>query len=261
MKVQEIIAEQGILGSVLRPVLGGVVGAGAKALEPIATKQGAKAAAKAAKVAAWEKDLSTIGGVFGNWFSLIKNVALAWGILEPLYTTAKEIMALNAKLKNKQIEPDEYEGQVQFWLGKCVTQVAAIGAAKFSINTAGKLISTLPFSKTAGSLIAKLSGPGAAAFGVYLTTPDGSEAFWQWFVGNTFGKLVADFMRDWVGSWAKKGYDAVIGHEDSRTSPSASGSGNAAIDATSSLPTGSNSNPHGMEFDLGTGAWTNRPAR
>jgi len=141
---------------------------------------------------------------------------------------------------------------VQYWLGKCVAQVAAIGAAKFSISTAGRLITTLPFGKTAGTLVQKLSGPGAAAFGVYLTTPDGAKAFSEWFVGNTFLPLVAEFMRDWVGSWAKKGYDAVTGHEDARTTASAGT--NAAVDATSTGPTAEkNTNPFGLEFDPYTG--------
>lgn len=227
MKVQDIIANEGVVGSI------------AKALTPIAAKQGASAAAKATKTAQLKADVAVIGGVLGNWLNTIKNVTLAWGISVPIYTTAKEIIALNTKLKNNQITPEQYEGEVQYWLGRAATQIATIGAAKFAISTSGKLISTLPFGNTAGMLISKFSGPGAAAFGAYLTTTDGSEAFAQWFAGKTFLPFVADFMRDWVGSWTKQGYDALVGHEDVRYDKSATG--NTAIDTISSIPTTSTS--------------------
>lgn len=248
MKVREIIVDEGILSTIGSKLLGKAASKGAKALAPQAAKQ----AANAAKVAQFKGDIALVGGVLGNWFKIIKNVALAWGILQPIVMTAKEIMSLNQKLKNNEISPADYESEVQYWLGKCVTQIIAVGFAKFSVNTAGRLIGTLPFGSTAGALVSKLSGPAAAAFGVYLTTPDGARAFAQWFAGKSFAPLVAEFMRDWVGSWAKKGYDTLIGHEDARTPAAGSNGDSSETDAISSIPQ-VQGNPHGMKFDFATG--------
>lgn len=255
MKVREIIVnEEGIIAGIGSKLFGKLAGKGAKALEPIAAKQ----AAKAAKVTQFKNDLSLMGGVIGNWFSLIKNVALAWGIAEPIITTGWEIHKLNQQLKANTIDPVEYEKQVQYWLGKCVAQCAAIGAAKISISTAGRLIGTLPFAKTAGKLIQKLSGPSAAAFGVYLTTEEGSNAFYQWFIGESFGKIVADFMRETVGSWAKEGYDKITGHEDARgplTGPNAKTDDKDAMSSLANIQP--DTNPYGMKFDPYSGQQIN----
>lgn len=251
MKVREIIVNEGIVASLGSKLLGKAASSGAAKLAPYAAKQ----AAKAEKVAQFKGDLALMGGVIGEWFSVIKNVALAWGIAEPIITTGWEIHKLNNQLKEKSIEPVEYEKQVQYWLGKAVAQVAAIGLTKFSISTAGRLIGTLPFAKTAGKLITKLSGPGAAAFGVYLTTPAGSEAFAKWFIGESFAPWLATFMREWVGSWAKSGYDMLTGHEDVR-GPAGDAEASSFSNALANIK--SSENPYGMKFDPVTGHWINR---
>jgi len=255
MKVREIIVNEGIAAEIGSKVFGKLASKGATALGPIAAKQ----AAKAEKVVQFKNDLSLMGGVIGNWFSLIKNVALTWGIAEPIVTTGWEIHKLNQSLKAQTIEPVEYEKQVQYWLGKCVSQIVAIGFAKFSVATAGRLIGTLPFASGAGKLISKLSGPGAAAFGVYLTSEAGSKAFAQWFIGESFGKWVASFMRETVGSWAKEGYDMITGHEDARGSLTGPNANKDDKDAMSTLANVKPAeNPYGMKFDTVTGNWINR---
>lgn len=252
MKVRDIIIDEaGLIARAGSAILGKVAGKGAKALAPHAVRQ----ADKVAKVAEFKNDISLIGGVIGNWFKIIKNVALAWGIAVPVLETGWEIYKLNGQLKANKIEPVEYEKQVQYWLGRAVTQIVAIGFAKFSVSTAGRLIGSLPFGKTAGLLIQKLSGPSAAAFGVYLTTPAGAEAFTKWFIGESFLPLVAEFMREWVGSWAKAGYDTITGHEDARGPIQGDGENSFSNALADIKPS---ENPYGMKFDPATGNWINR---
>lgn len=246
MKVREIITEKGILGS--------IVSKGAELFRPAAARQAAKAASKAQTKA----ELAMIGGVLGNWWKTIKNVALAWGILEPMVVTAHDLSKLKDQLEAKEITPQEYEAYVQGVLGKCVTQVAAIGVASFSVKLIGGLIGTLPFGKTAGKLVSLLGGTAAATFGVYLTTPQGAHQFAQWFVGNSFAPWLATFMRDWVGSWVKEAYDGLTGHEDARGPITGSPTGNSVSDAFKDIPQAKN--PMGMKFDSGSGNWTNRSA-
>ena len=63
-------------------------------------------------------------------------------------------------------------------------------------------------------------------------------------------------MRDWVGSWVKQGYDAVTGHEDARDAGKDKDPTKTFATQMGPSPT----NKHGMEFDMGTGAWKNQPA-
>jgi hypothetical protein len=251
MKVRDIITNEGLVTDVGAKLFGKAASAGAAKMAPIAAKQ----AAKAEKVAQFKGDLALMGGVVGEWFKLVKNVALAWGIAEPMVVTGWEIHKLNNQLKEKSIDPVEYEKQVQYWLGKAVTQIAAIGLTKFSVSTAGRLIGTLPFASGAGKLITKLSGPAAAAFGVYLTTPAGADAFAKWFVGESFAPWLAKFMREIVGSWAKAGYDTITGHEDAR-GPIGSDDKNPVSSALADIKP--SENPYGMKFDPVTGNWLNR---
>jgi hypothetical protein len=244
MKVREIITEKGIAAT--------VVGKAADLFRPAAIRQAAKAAEKAHTKA----ELAMIGGVLGNWWKVIRNVALAWGFLEPMVATAIDLSKLKKQLDAGDITPQDYEAYVQGTLGKCVAQIATIGVTTLSVTLVGKLIGSLPFGKKAGKLISLLGGTAAASFGVYLTTPLGARQFAQWFVGESFAPWLAEFMRDWVGSWTKEAYDALTGHEDARGPIQGSATGNSVSDAFKDIPQAAN--PMGMKFDSGTGAWTNR---
>lgn len=252
MKIHELLNEKDLISTLAGPLIRPI----AKSLEPAAEKQTVKVATKAAKSEKFKHDIATIDAGLTHILSPYKQALVALGIAAPVWEAGREIAKLNEELKAGTIKPEDYEGKVQFYLGQCVAKCVAIGLSGPAVKTLGALIRTLPFGKTAGAFIIKLGSAAAPAMIAYLNTPQGAEAFFQWFAGNMYETMIAEFMRDWVGSWVKKGYDLLTGHEDVRT-PVGSNGPNSAMDAISSIPQGDDSNPYGMKFNAGSGKWIN----
>lgn len=229
-----------------------------------------KADAKLAKDAAYtaNKELVKTGATAVAKQAMDLANFAGWAV--PMTETALEIGKLNAALSAGKISTDNYNQQVQLWLGKCVSQIIAIKIAGGAVNVAGKFVGSiplLPFGGHIGEWVSKASPAAKAAFAAWLLTPDGNAAFVKWYVGKSFLPGVAEFARDWVGSLAKQGFDAVVGGIKQFTGVELGGG--AAARAAAAAPddgfgdaiTPDANASQGMKFDLGSGEWTNRPNR
>ena len=230
-----------------------------------------KADAKLAKNAAFAADAAVVKSGVATVAKGAMDLANIAGWAVPMAQTANEISKLNAALSAGKISTDDYNQQVQYWLSKCVTQITAIKLAGGVVNASGKFISSiplLPFGGWIGGWVSKASPAAKAAFGAWLLTPAGHDAFTRWYVGESFMPEVAEVVRDWVGSLAKQGFDAVAGGIKQLTGVELGG-GNAAR-AAATEPTDAGmadlikpevSKPGDMKFDLGSGEWLNRPSK
>lgn len=171
-----------------------------------AAKEAAKIAKKAkytANVAAMETSLGKAGSA-----AVKIGISIGWG--DAIYEAYTEISELNDKLAKKQITPDQYDNDVRYYLGQCVTKIAAMGVASGAFKLGGAVIKSipiLPFAGTIGSLVSSLSGTAAAGFGLWLMSPEGSKQFAEWYVSNTFSAMIA---RTWIGGMSKAAYDYIV---------------------------------------------------
>lgn len=253
MKIYDIIATEGITDKVFGKVVGKAADAAAPAAEKIS--------AKALKTAKFDQDLRILSLVLGSKANTIIKWAYAAGIVVPMITTANEIYSLNGQLKAGKVAPAEYEKQVQYWLGKCVTEILAIGAFNVALKGGAGILKGIPFlGAPLGNLINKMTPAASAAFSVWLATPGsmgGQESFTKWFVGESFLPGVAEVARNWLGAWVKQGYDALLG----RTEQAATNRGEVPkTDAEKELGAfGDIDKPvkSDMQFDAATGQWLN----
>jgi hypothetical protein len=163
----------------------------------------AKNAKYAANVASMEKTLGKAGASAVKW-----GMAIGWG--DAIFEAYTEISELNAKLAKKEITPEQYDNDVRYYLGQCVTKIAAMGVASGAFKLGGAVIKSipiLPFAGTLGSLVSGLSGTAAASFGIWLMTAEGSTKFAEWYVSNTFSAMIA---RTWIGGMSKAAYDYIV---------------------------------------------------
>lgn len=177
--------------------------------------QATKKAQQIAKDASYAADAEALRYASSQLAKGTINVANAIGYGAPVGAFAKRVWDLNSQLKSGDIDDAEYNRKLQFYIGECLTQMAAIkvagGALKLG-NGILKSIDVLPFGSKLTGLIATLTPAMQASFGVWLATPEsmggGASAFHEWFIGEGFmGE--ATLARDIFGSWGKKGWDFI----------------------------------------------------
>lgn len=220
MKIYDIIATNEGLWDIPvalgKKVIAPAVKQAAQKLKPTAAKISSKAEKKAAQTAAVDADLKIVGTVLGDKAASLTKIFYTLGIGLPMVNTALELAKLNKKLAAGSISKEQYDGELRYWCGKCVTEILAIGAFRAALATGGAIIRTVPFPGTGAlaNLIGKMSPITASAYGAWLATPGplgGQEAFTKWFIGKSFLDSVAEFSRDWLGSWAATGYEKLMG--------------------------------------------------
>ena len=215
MKIYDIIAEnkQKADESIASKLAGPLVSRIAKAAKPLANKITARQTLKARNATKFAADLDVLKTVFGSGYNAILKLSYTWGIAEPMIEAGTEIARLNKQLASGQISQSQYDNDVRFELGKCTTQILAIGAFKTALKAGAGIIKSVPFfgTETLGKLVNTMTPAATAAFGVWLATPGplgGQKIFTDWFVGESFSAGVA---RDWMGSLTKNLYDTIVG--------------------------------------------------
>ncbi len=154
-------------------------------------------------VAAMEKKLGAAG-------STVIKFAVTAGWFDALYSAYTEISELNDKLANKQITPEQHENDVRYYLGKCVTQIAAIAVSGgiFKVGAIGlKTIPILPFAGAIGNALASLSGVAAAGVSAWFMSAEGSKYFAEWYASNALSAILT---RQIAGNMSKNAYDYIL---------------------------------------------------
>jgi hypothetical protein len=204
MKIYDIIATEGLLGK--------VIGKAADMAAPSAEKITAKATAKAAKTAKFDADLKVLSTVFGDLTDKIIKISYAWGIGKPMIDTGMQIASLNRQLAAGQISQDQYDNDVRFYLGRCTTEILAIGAFNVALKAGAGIIKSVPFPGTTalGLLVNKMTPAASALYGAWLATPGplgGQKIFTEWFVSESFSAGAA---RSIAGSLSGSLYNALV---------------------------------------------------
>jgi len=266
MKVNEIISEAiPGLSTLARPF----VNMAGKALTKSAERVASKNAAKAEKELAYQANKQIIKDVVGSKLNASIKVAgyIGWGTA--IYTTGKDITALNKQLASGEIDQETYDQYLRYHMGKLVTELVATKLLGGVINKGGQIFGTLPFMGKLGEFISSLSPAAKASFIVWINNPmaypaGGKEAFANWYAGETFAPEVAKASQKWLGSLALNswrqieewtGVDVPTGAAQFGGPKGAPASTAPSADVVPAM----GSEPGAMEFDSATGRWLNRP--
>lgn len=218
MKIYDIIAEtkqnteEGITSTLLSPLVKGA----AKTVKPVADKltarAGAKQLARSSKEAEYAANLKVLSTVFGPTTNALIKLSYAWGIGKPMIDAGMSMAQLKKQLEAGQISEEQYDARVRGVLGKCTTEILAIGAFNVALKAGAGIVRSIPFPGTSAlaNLANKMTPAASAAFGAWLATPGplgGQKVFTEWFVGESLSASVA---RDWLGSLTKNLYDTLV---------------------------------------------------
>lgn len=251
MKIREIIAEDQQVDEFL----------GALAKSKLIQKAAAPAASSIPRKL---QDAGTIMQAFANLGTGFAKLISRLGMVYVIGKTYFNIKALNKKYEAKQISPADYEQQLQAELGFAASQLAAAGLVKMLVAGGGAIIGTIPLLGWLGRLVRWGSGPAGAGFMVWLQSPAGQEAFSKWFVGAIMEEGFAGGVIDFISSYTKKAYDAIM----MRTKDAEKNSGTKEPAADGAASTGDDNvfdkisaekPAASQEFDPATGTWLNKP--
>jgi hypothetical protein len=145
--------------------------------------------------------------IFGNTFDAISAVMYKLAIYQPILMCAYNIGTDYYSFKSGQMTEAVFRESAQYWLNRCVGEVAAVVAGNAVLSVAWAIpggIGIGSFKPLAG-LAQGLNKASQTALNGWLLTPAGGEWLGKLIVADTFGKINNEpslkFIRDLMGGW------------------------------------------------------------
>lgn len=249
MKIYDIISENAKVDEAFPPV-GPVIKAGVQGAKKMLGKTATKATTQTA-VGAGKLGTKTLQVIFGGGskYQQLSNALSFYSLWEPIGECAYKMWGAKTARENGSLTPEQYQGNIQFYLAECSAKLATLLAAKVGAKLAPGLFTRLPF--VSGSKLEKLltntSDAAASAFLLWFASPQGRKAFADWISGESFS---AGFFKNAVGGLLKTGYDkieAALGVPGAETPPEITQADRDALAKTGY------ENPKKSDYDWATG--------
>lgn len=195
--------------------------ANAKAQAAALKKVGDDAASLASRPSTLTRSVSALGPLSDT----IIKWGTVWGIAEPIYNCSTKIA--RAYELNKSGDP-EWQGQklhgaIQFYLDDCVAEVGVILASRtisIAMFKAPGWIMPAPLLNALSKYtpnamqniyqnIAGMTKIAEAAWIAWIGTPQGRDWLAKFLVSGSLIAMPFNFVRNYVSSWVKSGYDVV----------------------------------------------------